>query len=107
MFRLIEILRKVVEDFGEIVLSVFGGEGDDVLKDDASCGVSPLGPHFDKFLDTYSDGFGGIFDVSIPDLVGSHPGHLQFIVLDYVHCHESPIVGVCLVVAPRVVHVTL
>jgi len=69
--------------------------------------MGPLGPHLDQFLQPCFDGFGGVFDVGVPDLVGSQPGHLQIVVLYDVYCHYTLVVGIGLVIAPGVVHVAL
>ena len=107
MLWLREVERKIVEDLGEVVFSVLGGEGDDVLEDDASSGMGPLGPHLDELFNASPDGLRGVFDVGVPDLMSSHSGHLKLVVLHDVHCHESSVVGVGLVLASCVVHVAL
>lgn len=69
--------------------------------------MGPLGPHLHQLFNADLDCFGSVLDVGVPDLVGSHPSHLQLVVLHDVDCHQTPVVGVGLVVAPRIVHVAL
>ncbi len=64
-------------------------------------------PHLNKLLESCPNGFGGIFNVRVPDLVGGKSGHLQLIVLKDVNCHQTLVVSVGLVLGASVIHVAL
>jgi hypothetical protein len=69
--------------------------------------VSVASPHLNKFLESGPDGLGGIFNVRVPDLVGSKSGHFQLIILKDINCHQTLVVSVGLVLGASVIHVAL
>lgn len=69
--------------------------------------MGPLCPHLHQLFDSSFNGFGSVFDVCVPDLIGSEASHFQIIVLHDVNSHQPTVIGICLIAAPRIVHVTL
>lgn len=69
--------------------------------------MGPLGPHLNQLFDTSLNCFGCILDVCVPHLVGSQPSHLQIVILHYINSHQPTVISIRLIVASRIVHMTL
>ena len=79
-FGLSHILSHEAKDFSKVILSVFAGELSDIFEDDAVGLMSVPSPHFYELFEACSDGFGGVLNVGVPDLVGSESRHFQIVV---------------------------
>lgn len=104
MLRFIYVLDQIIQNLTEVILTIFTRKSYDILENDSIGPVRKTSPHSHQLIKSKFYRLRSILDVSIPNLVSSHSGHLQFVIFNDIDCHEATIVCIGLLGTPRVVH---
>lgn len=84
----------MLKNLSKEVLTIFGGETGNVSLDNSVGCMGELSPHSHKVPQSAFNSLWCIFDIGVPHIVCSLPGHFQVIIFLHVNCHQCLVIVV-------------